>query len=193
MIREALLTPNASIRPQYRMRRVDAIVLHWVGNPGTSAEQNRRYFESLKDTTLKASAHYIIDAKEIVRCVPEDEVAYHCGSQTGYTPWATERWHGEHANWYCLGVEHCHPDWSGVWAPEVEWWSQLLVAGLCVQYGLKVEDIILHWTVTGKECPRHMVADPWRLTAYRERVRALMHGSRPDPEALYAGPGLMEG
>lgn len=174
MIREALLTPNEWSRPQFPMRKIGAIVLHWVGNPGTTAEFNRVYFDTLRDR--RASAHYIIDAWEIVRCVPESEVAYHCGTPIGtYTPWAVARWGQEHANWYCLGVEHCHPDWTGVWEPEVLLRSQILVAGLCLNHWLNpLTDIVLHHTITGKECPRDFARHPEKLTAYREAVRKIL-------------------
>lgn len=164
------------------MRRIDAVVLHWVGNPGTNAEQNRRYFESLKDGSRKASAHYIIDDHEIVQCIPDDEVAYHVGQPAGvpYTDWARERWGGEHPNWYCIGVEHCHPDWSGVWTDAVMRRSVVLVAGLCLAYNLDADAVVRHFDVTGKECPRHMATNPSKLAEYRERVRALC-GERPDP------------
>jgi len=174
MIRETLLEPREWGRPQLRMRSVDVIVLHWVGNPGTSAEFNRRYFDT--QTERRASAHYIIDATEIIRCIPEDEVAYHCGTAIGtYTPWTVSRWGEEHANWYCLGVEHCHPDWTGIWDRAVVQQSQILVAGLCVRYGLNpFTDVVLHHTITGKECPRDLVRHPEKLTAYRAAVREIM-------------------
>lgn len=177
MIREALLTPNDFSRPGLLIRRVDFIVLHWVGNPMTSAEANRRYFESLKDGSRKASAHYIIDRTEIVRCVPENEVAYHVGQPAGspYTPWAAEEWKGEHPNWYCLGIEHCHPDWTGVFEPEVLRQSHLLCAGLCWQYHRDpMEDIIRHFDVTGKACPSWMVSVPTELDHFRRSVKAIL-------------------
>jgi N-acetylmuramoyl-L-alanine amidase len=177
MIREALLTPNPSSRPQLRIRRVDCIVLHWVENPGSTAEANRRYFESLKDDSRKASAHYIIDSREIVRCIPETEVAYHAGPGGAwqYTPWALQRWGGEHANWYCLGIEHCHPDVSGRFERIVLQRSHLLAAGLCLTYGLDpTEAIVLHNTITGKDCPRWMVAHPEELVRYRDAVAEIL-------------------
>jgi len=177
MIREALLTPNAFSRPQLQLRRVDAIVLHWVGNAQTSADANRRYFESLKDGSRYASAHYVIDRGEIVHCVPDNEVAYHCGlTEMGkYTRWAREKWPGEHPNWYTIGVEHCHPDATGTWERGTVQRSHVLVAGLCLRYGRDpLTDIVLHWTITGKECPRHMVADPRQLLIYRSAIKTIM-------------------
>jgi len=177
MIREALLTPNPYSRPQLKIRRVDCIVLHWVENAGSTAEANRRYFESLKDGSRKASAHYIIDYREIVRCIPETEVAYHVGPGGAwqYTPWALAKWGGEHANWYCLALEHCHPDATGRFEPSTMKRSHLLSAGICLDHGLDpMEAIILHNTVTGKPCPRYMVDHPEELTRYRDAVANIL-------------------
>ena len=51
---------------------------HYTANPGTSAAQNRSYFEQLKDNHERsASAHFIIGYNgEIIQCVPLDEIAY---------------------------------------------------------------------------------------------------------------------
>ena len=180
MIREALLTPNPYSRPQLKMRRYDCIVLHWVENQQSTAEANRQYFESLANQVpqpgrklTKASAHYIIDAHEIVRCIPEAEVAYHVGQPAGlpYTSWAASKWRGEHPNWYCLALEHCHPDMTGEFESPVLQRSQLLSAGLCLDYSLDpMEAIVLHYTITGKACPRYFVEHPEALARYRDAV-----------------------
>jgi N-acetylmuramoyl-L-alanine amidase len=177
MIREALLTTNDFSRPGLPLRSVHAIVLHWVGNAGTSAEMNRRYFQSLETGPKHASAHFIIDHTEIIRCIPENEVAYHCGvpDPENYTDYAKQRWGGEHPNWYTLGIEHCHPDWTGVWEPATIKQSHLLCAGLCLQYHLNPEvDIIRHWDVTGKDCPLWMVKDPQQLAVFQNAVKIIM-------------------
>ena len=177
MIREALLTPNEFSRPGLKLRRVDVIVLHWVGNPETSADANRAYFESLKTGPLRASSHYLIDSKEIVRAVPESEVAYHVGQPSGqpYTPWAAKKWPGEHPNWYCLGIEHCHADWTGRFEHATLLQSKLLCAGLCLQYGLNpLTDIVLHYTITGKMCPKLFVEHPAEFVKYKEAVAGIL-------------------
>ena len=54
------------------------IFVHYTANPGTSAEQNRSYFENLKDTEeTSASSHFIIGYDgEIIQCIPLEEIAY---------------------------------------------------------------------------------------------------------------------
>ena len=177
MIREALLTPNEFSRPGLKIKMVQALVLHWFGNPGTSAEYNRVYFESLKHGTTKASAHYIIDNREIVRCIPEGEVAYHCGTPnlSDYTDYAKARWPGEHPNWYTLGLEHAHPGWSGAWDKDTIRLSRLLCAGLCFQYGLDpMADILRHYDISGKKCPVYFVDNPTAFKAFKTSVGKTM-------------------
>jgi len=171
VIRRALLTENDYSRPGFKLRRVEAIVLHWYGNPATTARFTWHYFDTLR--SHRASAHYLIDDMEIVQAVPDDEVAYGCGPP--YTEWATARWGGEHPNWYVIHVEHSHPDWSGVWTRPVQQRSHVLVAGLCLAYDLDPHTAILrHYDVTGKDCPRWYVNDHEAWARYRDTVAGIL-------------------
>ena len=90
-----LLTPNPNSRPQIPLRRLNGIVIHYTANPGSSAMQNRNYFEGLKDGGTKASSHFIIGIDgEIVQCIPSSEIAYASNSRNDDT----------------LSIECCHPD-----------------------------------------------------------------------------------
>lgn len=57
-ITEMLLTPNKYSRPQIALKSVKKIVLHYIGNPNTSAQANRNYFENQK--TAADTFHRII-------------------------------------------------------------------------------------------------------------------------------------
>ncbi|AZB41877.1 N-acetylmuramoyl-L-alanine amidase [Bacillus sp. FJAT-42376] len=76
------------------------IVSHDTGNPGTSAAQNREYFNNQQPS---ASAHTFIDDKTILEIIPLDEKAYHV--QYGITE--DNRRFGEDANDAAIGVEFC--------------------------------------------------------------------------------------
>ena len=96
------LTVNPYSRPGTKREHVRDIVIHYVANPGTSAIQNRNYFEGLKDQsgskTVSASSHYIIGSDgTILQCIPLDEVAY------GNYP----------RNDDTVSIECCHPDSDG--------------------------------------------------------------------------------
>ena len=58
---ENFLTPNEYSRPGEPLEKVSSIFVHYTANPGTSAAQNRSYFEQQKDThEASVSAHFII-------------------------------------------------------------------------------------------------------------------------------------
>ena len=73
-----LLTINEYSRPALALEQVNGIVIHYTANPGTTAIQNRSYFENLAEThETKASSHFVIGLEgEIVQCIPCNEISY---------------------------------------------------------------------------------------------------------------------
>ena len=137
-ITDALLTPNKYSRPQIPLKNVEKVVLHYVGNPKSSAMANRNYFENQKNGGRYVSSHYIVGLDgEILRCVPENEVAY-CSNS---------------ANSYSISIECCHPDATGKFTDATTDSAAELCAYLLKKYGLSVDDLIRHYDVTGKQCP----------------------------------------
>lgn len=144
------LTPNEYSRPGKELKKVNAIVVHYVGNPGTTAAQNRSYFENLKDThATSASSHYIIGLEgEIIQCVPLNEISYASNNRNKDT----------------IAIECCHPDETGQFTTATYKSLVKLVAALCRTYDLDSETgIIRHYDVTGKYCPLYYVnhEDEW--------------------------------
>ena len=143
-IKDMLITPNKWSRPQTKIGTIKNIVVHWIGNAGSTAENNAKYFDSLKDGRgTYASSHYIIgNDGMVIRCVPENEVAYHASS----------------ANNYSIGIEVCHPDNTGKYTDLAYNALIELLVDLCKRYKLEpTQAIIRHYDVTGKECPRYYV------------------------------------
>ena len=146
-----LIEPNKYSRPQIKIGTIKNIVVHWVGNAGSTAENNAKYFNNLKNGSgTYASAHYIIGNDGVViRCVPENEVAYHASS----------------ANSYSIGIEVCHPDNTGKYT-DLAYKSLIeLLVDLCTRYKLEpTQAIIRHYDVTGKMCPKYYVEhmDAWK-------------------------------
>ncbi|MEE1073302.1 MAG: peptidoglycan recognition family protein [Cellulosilyticum sp.] len=177
-IKKDLLTPNTYSRPRQKLNKVTKIVVHWVGNANSSAKANRDYFESLRYKRIYASAHYIIGLQgEILQCVPENEVAYH----------ATK------ANSYSIGIENCHPDWTGKYNDKTYKSLIELCADLCKRYGLNPDtDIIRHYDVTRKMCPKYYVEHPTAWAALKKDVKAKMMEKEEDTELLQALKVLKE-
>lgn len=145
-----LLTPNPYSRPQTELAQVEGLVIHYTANPGTSAQQNHDYFEGLKDSKItKASSHFIIGIDgEIIQCIPSSEIAYA----------SNERNHDT------LSIECCHVDETGEFTKETYDSLVHLTAWLCGKFELNADDIIRHYDVTGKSCPKYYVEneDAWR-------------------------------
>lgn len=159
-----LLSINDWSRPGITVDRISKIVVHYLGNPETTAQQNHDYFESLKDLQdTYMSANYVIGLNgEIVQCVPDGEVA-----------WASNK-----ANYYSISIENCHEDTTGKFNDSTYWSDVHLVAYLTEKYGLGRDDIIRHYDVTGKDCPKWFVEHPedWEkfkddVMTYREECR----------------------
>ena len=166
-IKEMFITPNKYSRPQKQIGQIKNIVIHWIGNAGTTAENNAKYFDGLKvgkkNSTgdyIYASSHYIIgNDGVVVRCVPESEVAYHASK----------------ANSYSIGVEVCHPDWTG--NPTQKAYESLvnLLVELCKRYKLEpTQAIVRHYDVTGKVCPKYYVEDVGAFKRLKAEVKSQM-------------------
>lgn len=147
-ITESLLVKNKYSRPGGK-NIPKQIVIHYVGNPNSSAMANRNYFNNLsKQTKIYASSHYIIGLKgEIIRCVPENEIAYHAAHT--YT------------NSNSIGIENCHPDSSGKFNQSTYKSLIDLCVDICKRYNLNPKkDIIRHYDVPNgkyKKCPLYYV------------------------------------
>ena len=144
-----LLTTNPYSRPGTPTGKISNIVIHYTGNPGTSAIQNRNYFESLKDTKeRKASSHFIVGIEgEIVQCIPSSEIAYASNNRNSDT----------------ISVETCHWNEDGSYTEETYESMVQLTAWLCKKFDLTEEDVIRHYDIKGKICPKYFVEheDAW--------------------------------
>ena len=152
-----LLTVNPYSRPGFRSEKIRNIVIHYTANPGTSAAQNRSYFESLKDTkNTKASSHFIVGIQgEIIQCVPTWEYAYASNDRNSDT----------------VSIETCHVSKDGKYTEETYGSLVHLTAWLCEKFGLTEEDVIRHYDVTGKICPKYFVDDEDAWITFKQDVK----------------------
>ncbi len=150
-VEQDLLLINDYSRPGTALKKVNAIVIHYVGNPGTTAAQNRSFYSRLAENRqTSASSNFLIGMEgEILACVPVNEVAY-CSN-----------WRNEDT----LSIECCHPDESGKFTGDTYESLVKLTAWLCNELELDSFDLLRHYDVTGKECPKYYIdhEDAWEL------------------------------
>lgn len=179
------ITINEYSRPARKLREVLGIVIHWTANPAASAKDNRNFFEDRKaGVGGHGSAHYIIDQSGvIIAAIPENEIAYHCGSDKAdpasgriYTDEARRRF-GRYAsvnnspNNCTIGVELCPTDATGNFTPETINAAVELCADICRRYNLPAQAVTTHHDVVGwKNCPKLWTEKPQLLTAFQFTV-----------------------
>lgn len=143
---EKFLTPNEYSRPGDELKEVKNIFVHYTANPGTSAAQNRSYFERQKDEhKASVSAHFIIGYDgEILQCVPLTEIAYAVRTR----------------NFDSVSIECCYKAKDGSFTQETYDSLIALLAWLTDVYDLEKDDILRHYDCGGKKCPLYYTDHP---------------------------------
>lgn len=155
-----LLTVNDYSRPGIPLEQINGIAIHYTANPGATAQQNRDYFENLKDSHItQASSHFIVGLEgEIVQCIPSSEISYATNERNVDT----------------LSIECCHPDETGEFTQATYASVVELTAWLCGRFMLSTDDLIRHYDVTGKNCPKYFVEHPEAWEQFKEDVHTKM-------------------
>lgn len=152
-----LLDINPYSRLGIQSNGITGIVIHYTANPGSSAQDNRDYFNGLQYShETEASSNFVVGLDgEIIQCVPTWEVAYA----------SNER------NYDSVSIEVCHPDESGKFTEESYKSLVQLTAWLCTKFDLTEDDVIRHYDITGKICPKYFVENEDAWDMFRENVR----------------------
>lgn len=161
-VEKSYLTINEWSRPGTELEKIGGVVIHYVGNPGTNAQANRNYFESLSSgvDNVYASAHFVVGLEgEVLQCIPLTEISYASNERNTDT----------------VAIEVCHPDETGIFSTVSYDRTVELAAWLCHEFHLDPEeDVIRHYDVTGKNCPLYYVENPEAWDAFRNDVAALV-------------------
>lgn len=149
-----LIPVNGTARRGEKMKEVTDIAIHYVGNPGTTAQANRDYFAQ-PDTEV--SAHFLIGlAGEVIQCIPLDEKSSATNERNRDT----------------ISIEVCHPDATGQFTQASYDSLVKLTAWLCDTAGIGRDRVIRHYDVTGKLCPLYFVEHPDAWQAFLADVAA---------------------
>ena len=136
---QQIIKVDGDSRRGVMLEGVRNIVIHYVGNPGTTAQQNRDYYAS---RSSEVSSHFVIGLKgEVIQCIPLHEKSSA----------------SNHRNKDTISIEVCHPDESGKFTDAAYQSLVKLTVWLCKICDLDSTDVIRHYDITGKQCPLYFV------------------------------------
>ena len=136
---QQIIKVDGDSRRGIMLEGVRNIVIHYVANPGTTAQQNRDYYAS---RSSDVSSHFVIGLKgEIIQCIPLHEKSSA----------------SNHRNKDTISIEVCHPDESGKFTDASYQSLVKLTAWLLDVCDLDSDDVIRHYDITGKQCPLYFV------------------------------------
>lgn len=153
-ITKNLTTINRTI---YKNRKIEYIVIHYFGSLGT-AKAVSNYFKTAK---RQASAHYCVDDTSIYQCVEDKDAAWHCADK------GLGQYKHMCRNSNSIGIE-VRPykmNAKTMNASDKDWYFHdetianvvELTLYLMDKYNIPVENVIRHYDVTAKLCPRPFV------------------------------------
>lgn len=149
-----LIRVDGSARRGVPLEGVRDIVIHYVGNPGTTAQQNRDYFDS---PVSEVSSHFVVGLSgEVIQCVPLTEKSSA----------------SNHRNKDTISIEVCHPEESGIFTKESYASLVKLTAWLCEVCHLDSSHVIRHYDITGKQCPLWFAENENAWRQFREDVQS---------------------
>ena len=143
---QQIIKVDGDSRRGVMLEGVRNIVIHYVGNPGATAQQNRDYYAN---PSSGVSSHFVIGLKgEIIQCIPLHEKSSA----------------SSHRNKDTISIEVCHPDESGKFTDASYQSLVKLTVWLCEVCDLDSNDVIRHYDITGKQCPLYFVTheDAWK-------------------------------
>lgn len=142
----ALIDVDGHSRRGEKLTGLNDVVIHYVGNPGTTARANRNWYANAQS---QVSSHFLVGLEgEILQCVPLDEKSSASNWRNGDT----------------ISIEVCHPDESGKFNDASYDALVALTAWLLDASGLDESHVIRHYDITGKDCPKYFVEheDAWQ-------------------------------
>ena len=139
-------------RSGLKLDGINNIVVHYVGNPMTTAQQNRDYYNH-EDSNV--CSHFVVGMDgEIIMCIPLYERSAASNDRNHDT----------------ISIEVCHPDASGKFTDASYESLTKLIRWLLSDFHMKSDDVIRHYDVTGKECPLYYVKNPELWEKFREEL-----------------------
>jgi N-acetylmuramoyl-L-alanine amidase len=145
------------------------IVIHYTANDGDSDESNAKYF---KEHIIEASANYFVDDDSITQSVPDNYIAYSVGGAK-YTNTKGASLYNVCTNSNSISIELCDSVKNGKYDFTENTLKQAveLVNTLSNKYKIPYSNIIRHYDVTGKICPKPFVDNNKEWKQFKNRLK----------------------
>lgn len=192
IIKEAHILINPFSRLGEIRDETKIIDVHWTGWAWAHAAiQIRDAFAELARQNPKdqkpdrfAGSNYAVGIEgEIVELIPHDEMSFTAGANE-YTEfikeklgesWCTNQGRNGNPNWCSVSIEICVDNWEGRFTKNAVNATAGLCRWLADKYELDRDDIVRHYDITHKICPREWVEDEHKWRNFLQRVEALKH------------------
>lgn len=125
------------LRPKGNFKKT-SITIHSTGNETSTAQNERKWLDN-PTNKRGASWHYVIDEKEVIQAIPDNEEAWHSGKKEG--------------NQHSIGIEICE---SGNRKKTLENAAEFTAVKLR-ELGLNISNLKKHYDWTKKICPRILI------------------------------------
>lgn len=138
-VQREILPLSSDSRRGVLLEDITGIAIHYVGNPGSTAAQNRSFYGN---PGTKVNSHFLIGLEgEIIQCLPLEEKSSATSQRNRDT----------------ISIEVCHPDEGGKFTKESYEALIRLTAFLCIEGEIPLDGVIRHYDATGKLCPLYYV------------------------------------
>jgi N-acetylmuramoyl-L-alanine amidase CwlA len=128
--------------------KVKYLVIHETANENEGADASAHYKYWSKNSSAKASTHFVVDSNEIYQMLELDQVAWHVGDNKGYS---------EITNTNSIGIEIAvNSDGNYIKAREhaIE-----LTVQLMRELNMDISQLKRHYDASGKNCPAHILSE----------------------------------
>ena len=161
-------------RPGEKLKEIKGLIIHYVGVAEKSAKAIRDSFES---KISYGATQYICDYNDghIIRTMPEDELAYHCGANT-YKPLKIQIAGEDNPNYYLVGIETCIASVEYSKPSNVQWNALVeFTADFLHRNSLTVNNLYLHNEITYTQCYKWFIDHPKDWEKFKKDVQKLLN------------------
>lgn len=179
-IKERLLQPGREHNRPGSLITPTAIVVHRTADFGATALNIRNWFNRGQK---QVSSQYILDRKELVRCIPEWEMAWHAGG-VGNNP----NWHEGNPNRFAIGIEVCE-DYPYNADTSADHLLPIILTDVALRWSIPLERVWRHSDVDPVDkpnCPGNLVDWPLLMNSvemlvdyYKPLTAPIMHDGKP--------------